>query len=94
MQLIKRPLITERATHLRADANQYVFEVAPDANKRDIKLAVEQLFKVKVLKVRTMKVGGKFRRMGASRGAYRADWKKAIVRLQAGQEIKVLEEGQ
>jgi large subunit ribosomal protein L23 len=90
--LIKRPLITERATNLRALANQYVFRVSADATKPDIKQALERLFKVKVLRVNTMRVRGKFRRMGNAPGAHRATWKKAIVTLPAGQEIKVLEE--
>ncbi len=90
--IIQRPLITERATNLRADANQYVFRVASNSTKRDIKLAVEQIFKVQVLSVNTMNVRGKFRRMGSARGAYRTDWKKAIVALKAGQEIRIGEE--
>lgn len=92
LSVIERPLITERATNLRADANQYVFRVATSASKRDIKQAVEKIFKVEVLGVNTMTVRGKFRRMGAARGAHRADWKKAIVTLKAGQEIRVGEE--
>ena len=94
LKVIKRPLVTERATNLKAQANQYVFRVAPAANKRDIKLAIEKLFKVRVLGVNTMRVGGKFRRMGNAAGAHRPDWKKAIVTLPAGQEIKYLDEGQ
>ena len=92
-RILKRPLITERATALRAQANQYVFRVAPEASKLDIKRAVQDLFKVKVLHVNTMTVRGKFRRMGAAAGAYRPHWKKAIVTLPSGQEIKALEEG-
>jgi len=92
LSIVQRPLITERATNLKALANQYVFRVASGASKRDIKLAIEQLFKVQVLSVNTMNVHGKFRRLGGSRGAYRADWKKAIVALKAGQEIRPGEE--
>lgn len=92
LSIIQRPLITERATNLRADANQYVFRVSSSASKGDIKAAVEQIFKVKVTGVNTMNVRGKFRRMGAGRGAHRPDWKKAIVTLKAGQEIRVGEE--
>ena len=92
--IIKRPVVTERATNLKTKANQYVFRVALDASKRDIRLAVEQLFKVKVVSVNTMRVAGKFRKMGAAPGAHRSDWKKAIIRVEAGQEIKVFEEGQ
>ena len=90
--IIQRPLITERATNLKADANQYVFRVASGATKPDIKAAIEQLFKVQVLSVNTMHVRGKFRRMGAGRGNYRTGWKKAIVSLKAGQEIRAGEE--
>src|SRR5262245_33395622 len=92
LNIIQRALITERATNLKADANQYVFRVASGASKRDIRAAVEQLFKVHVLSVNTMRVRGKFRRLGASRGAYRPEWKKAIVSLKEGQEIRVGEE--
>jgi large subunit ribosomal protein L23 len=92
LSIIKKPLITERATNLRADHNQYVFRVSPNASKIDIKRAVEELFKVEVTRVRTMHVRGKFRRMGNAAGAYRPDWKKAIVSLVSGQEIKVAEE--
>lgn len=91
-EVIQRPLITERATNLRADANQYVFRVAPSATKRDIKEAIEKFFKVDVLSVNTMTVRGKFRRMGSARGAYRANWKKAFVALKSGQEIRIGEE--
>ena len=92
VSIIQKPLITERATSLKALANQYVFRVAPGASKRDIKLAIEELFKVDVLSVNTMHVRGKFRRQGGARGAYRSDWKKAIVALKAGQEIRIGEE--
>jgi large subunit ribosomal protein L23 len=91
LQIIKKPLVTERATNLKA-LNQYVFKVATGASKGDIKRVVEDLFKVKVTRVRTMRVKGKFRRMGNTAGAYRPDWKKAIVSVQPGQEIKILEE--
>jgi large subunit ribosomal protein L23 len=92
VSIIQKPLITERATNLKALSNQYVFRVAIGATKIDIKAAIEQLFKVTVLSVNTMHVHGKFRRMGAARGAYRPDWKKAIVTLKAGQEIRAGEE--
>ena len=92
MTILVRPLITERATNLKALCNQYVFRVATGATKQEIKTAVEQLFKVQVLSVNTMKVHGKFRRLGGARGAYRPDWKKAIVSLKSGQEIRAGEE--
>ena len=95
MQIIKRPpLVTERATNLKALANQYVFRVSLNASKGDIKRAIEELFKVKVTGVQTMRVRGKFRRMGNTAGAYRPDWKKAIVAVEKGQELKALEEAQ
>jgi large subunit ribosomal protein L23 len=93
-RLIKRPLVTERATNLRAQSNQYVFRVAPEASKGDIRRAVEGLFKVDVTGVRTMNVRGKFRRVGNAAGAYRPAWKKAFVSVKSGQEIKTLDEPQ
>ena len=85
--LIKRPLITERGTYLSEVANSYLFEVAPGATKTDIRRAVEDRFRVKVLKVRTMNVPGKRRR---TRAGYITlpGWKKAIVKLQVGQRIE------
>jgi large subunit ribosomal protein L23 len=92
LNIIERPLITERATNLKALANQYVFRVAAGASKQEIRSAIEKLFKVEVVAVNTLRVRGKFRRMGAGRGAYRPEWKKAIVRLKIGQEIRPGEE--
>jgi len=87
-----RPVVTERSTRLKSESNSYVFEVASRANKDEIKYAVEKLFKVTVLGVRTAKIPGKLRRVGSNRGGYQADWKKAFVRLKAGQEIKIGED--
>ena len=92
LTLLKRPLITERATQLKAASNQYVFRVAPEAGKQEIKQAIEELFKVKVLGVNTLNVRGKYRRMGQAPGAYKPSWKKAIVSVKAGQEIRYLED--
>lgn len=86
-----RPLLTERSTILKEKFNQYVFEVVPSASKPEIKKAVEQLFKVKVEKVRTMNVLGQDKRMGRSVGK-RPDWKKAIVKLAEGQKIDLVEQ--
>ena len=83
---IVRPLLTERSTILKDKYNQYVFETAVTANKTDIKRAIEELFEVSVEGVRTMIVAGKFHRYGRG-GNVRADWKKAIVTLKAGQKI-------
>jgi large subunit ribosomal protein L23 len=89
--VIVRPLLTERSTVMKEKFNQYVFETAPAATKIDIARAVEELFKVKVEKVRTMNVAGKFRRYGRG-GGYRPDWKKAIVTLKEGQKIDFAEQ--
>ncbi|WP_217588985.1 50S ribosomal protein L23 [Lentibacillus saliphilus] len=77
--IIKRPVITEHSADLMAD-KKYTFEVDPKANKTEIKLAVEQVFNVKVVKVNTLNLKGKFKRMGRY-GGYRSDRKKAIVQL-------------
>jgi large subunit ribosomal protein L23 len=88
---IVRPLLTERSTVMKEKFNQYVFETAVTSTKTDIKKAVEELFKVRVEKVRTMILPGKFRRYGKG-GGYRSDWKKAIVTLQKGQKIEFAEQ--
>jgi len=77
--IIKRPVITEHSADLMAD-KKYTFEVDRRANKAEIKSAVEEAFNVKVERVNTMNVKGKFKRMGQY-GGYRPDWKKAIVTL-------------
>jgi len=87
---IVRPLLTERSTIMKDKNNQYVFEVALDADKGRIARAVGALFKVKVEKVRTMIVPGKLRRYGRNSGV-RPDWKKAIVKIQQGQKIELAE---
>ena len=80
-EIIKKPVITENSMDQMAD-RKYTFEVAKDANKIEIKKAVEEVFGVKVEKVTTMRVIGKGKRMGANSGK-RRDWKKAIVKLTA-----------
>ena len=77
--IIKRPVITEKSMQ-DVENKVYVFEVAKDANKIEIGRAIEEIFGVKVAKVNTINVLGKEKRMGVHSG-YRADWKKAIVRL-------------
>ncbi|MBI4423851.1 MAG: 50S ribosomal protein L23 [Elusimicrobia bacterium] len=89
--ILVRSLLTERSTILKDKFNQYVFEVHPTASKPDIKRAVQELFKVKVEKVRTMNVLGQDKRMGRSFGK-RPDWKKAIVTLGEGQRIDLVEQ--
>jgi large subunit ribosomal protein L23 len=89
--IVRKVLITEKGTLLREVRNQYFFEVARDANKIDIKRAVENIFKVKVDNVRTMQVRGKVKRQGRWVGR-RNDWKKAIVTLQPDQKIELFEQ--
>jgi large subunit ribosomal protein L23 len=88
--VIKRPLITEKSTIARDDANKYIFEVDRRANKIEIEKAVEKLFKVKVVTVRTMNIEGKKKRTGKVMGK-KNDWKKAVVTLAPGQSIEVFE---
>lgn len=83
--VIRRPLITEKLTGMQSDALTYGFEVASAANKIQIKKAVEVQFKVKVAEVRVANVHGKWRRQGRYEGR-RSDWKKAFVRLAAGEK--------
>jgi large subunit ribosomal protein L23 len=84
-EVIRRPLITEKSTQLRDEKNVIAFEVARRANKIDVKRAVEAQFKVKVAEVRIALVHGKIRRQGKFAGQ-RPDWKKAYVRLAAGEK--------
>ena len=91
-RIIKRPiLLTEKASRVREDDNQYTFEVDAAANKIQIKRAVEQLFSVKVEGVNTLVQRGKFRRMGRGHGKL-GNWKKAIVTLKQGETIAFFEE--
>lgn len=85
-QIILAPVISEKATRVAEKRNQAVFKVLRDAQKPEIKEAVEQLFKVKVTDVATLNVKGKVKRFGQSVGK-RSDWKKAYVTLADGQEI-------
>ena len=87
--IVRRPLITEKGTDLTGKQNAYTFLVAHDANKAEVKHAIEALFKVKVLGVRTMLRSGK---MKGSRGMKRRmpDWKRAVVTLKAGDTVEFL----
>ncbi len=85
--VLRRPLVTEKSSRLM-EKGAYTFEVAPWATKGQVKLAIQDRFKVTVLKVHTVTVGGKFRRRTGPRGGYQPDWKKAIVRVKSGQQIK------
>jgi len=89
-QIIKRPLITEKSTRQKEEGNQIAFVVDPKANKIEIRQAVEKLFKVKVLRVRTMNLVGKRKRLGRFFG-WESDWKKAIVTLREGDRIEFFE---
>ncbi len=85
-QVIRRPLVTETGVEKKDNERTLCFEVAQDANKTQVKAAVEKLFKVKVEEVRTANFEGKARRRGRFVG-YRSDWKKAYVRLKAGEKV-------
>jgi len=89
--VVRRALITEKGTVMRELRNQYHFEVALDANKIEIKRAIETIFSVKVATVRTQQVAGKPRRYGRFVGK-RNDWKKAIVTLKPDQKIDLFEQ--
>ena len=84
--IIRAPLISEKGTLLTESANQVLFKVRPDANKIEVKQAVETLFKVKVVQVRMARYLGKMRRIGKNMGR-RSDWKKAYVTLKEGDKI-------
>jgi large subunit ribosomal protein L23 len=88
--VVKRPLITEKGTLLREVQRQYLFEVDPRANKHQIKMAIEKLFNVHVEDVRTLKVRGKIKRVGANIGK-RSNWKKAFVLIREGEKIEFFE---
>lgn len=90
-QLIFSHIATERTTDLRAKNNEYVFSVDRKANKNVIKKAVENAFKVKVEKVRTLVMPGKTRRIGRHPEGKTVSWKKAFVRLKAGEVISIFE---
>lgn len=91
-QIIRRPLVTEKSTILREERNVISFEVDGNANKIQVKNAVEELFKVKVEEVRLFNVRGKMKRMGRFVGK-RRDWRKAYVRLKKGEKAPEFIEG-
>jgi len=84
--VIKKPLVTEKGVTKKDNERTLCFEVAANANKTQIRHAVEAAFKVKVEEVRTATTAGKLRRRGRFAG-YRPDWKKAYVRLKAGEKM-------
>jgi large subunit ribosomal protein L23 len=87
--IIKRPLITEKSSDLQARENKYTFEVDYKANKIEIKKALEEMYKVKVLKVNTSRVKGKVKKVGLRQGRT-AHWKKAVATLKKGDVIEGL----
>ncbi len=89
-EVIRRPLVTEKSNIGREEFNLVTFAVDPRANKHDVKRAVESLFSVNVLEVRTMRMPRKTRRVGKYAGR-KPEWKKAIVRLAEGQSIEFYE---
>ena len=88
-EILRKPIVTEKSTLLQED-NRYSFEVASDAAKLQIKDAVEEAFNVRVIKVNTLNVKGKRKRMGP-RWTTSRSWKKAIVTLAAGDSITIFE---
>lgn len=89
--IVRRAMITEKGTKIREGQNGYLFEVARDANKIEIKHAVEAIFNVKVASIRTLRVHGKPKRVGRFAG-HRPDWKKAVVTLKKGETIELFEQ--
>jgi large subunit ribosomal protein L23 len=89
-EVIQRPVVTEKSNIAREEGNLATFAVDPRANKHEIRQAIEELFHVEVLDVRTMRQPRKSRRIGRHSGR-RAEWKKAIVRLAKGQSIEFFE---
>ena len=85
-EVIRAPLVSEKGTLLAESTNQVLFKVRPEANKIEVKKAVESLFKVKVVKVRIARYLGKIRRVGRHMGR-RPGWKKAYVTLKEGDKI-------
>lgn len=85
-RVLRRPIVTEKSHNLKDNAQTLCFEVAANANKTQVRQAVEGIFKVKVADVRTINLEGKLRRRGRYSG-YLPDWKKAYVRLKPGQKV-------
>lgn len=88
-EIIIKPVVTEKSVDLMQE-NKYCFKVAKDANKIEIKNAIEEIFKVTVVNVNTVNVHGKMKRMGHTQGMT-ASWKKAVVTLREGDSIEVFE---
>jgi len=88
--IIKKPLFTEKGSNLKESQNKILVEVAKDANKLDVKKAIEEIFKVKVDKVATINTIGKWKRHGKSIGR-RPDRKKAVITLKKGEKLDFIE---
>lgn len=88
--VIKKPLFTEKGSTLKEAENKLLIEVSSDANKIEIKKAIEEIFKVKVEKVATIKTHGKWKRHGKSLGK-RSDRKKALITLKKGEKLDFIE---
>jgi large subunit ribosomal protein L23 len=88
--VLKKPLITEKGNLMKDELNQITFEVDRRANKIEIKAAVEKIFKVNVVKVHTLNMRGKMKRLGRSQGK-KPNWKKAIITLKEGDNIDLFE---
>jgi large subunit ribosomal protein L23 len=88
--VIKRPLFTEKGSNLKETENKLLIEVSRDANKMEIKKALEEIFKVKVEKISTIRVRGKWKRYGRSVGR-RPDRKKALITLKKGEKLDFIE---
>ena len=86
--VLKKPKLTEKTTLLKEELNQFVFEVDPKANKIQIKESVEKAFKVEVVKVRTMNVEGKKKRLGRHQGR-KSNWKKSPDHPQRGADHRI-----
>lgn len=89
-EILIRPIMTEKSMRQKEERNTVTFQVRPDANKVEIREAVETVFNVKVAAVRTANYEGKLKRMGRHQGR-RPDWKKAVVELQPGHKIELVE---
>jgi large subunit ribosomal protein L23 len=88
--IIKKPLFTEKGSNLKEAENKLLIEVGKNANKTEIKKALEEIFKVKVEKVATIKTHGKWKRQGKSLGK-RPDRKKALITLKKGEKLDFIE---
>ena len=89
-QVVIKPLVTEKGTMMLSEGNWVTFRVHPDANKIEVREAIQKIFSVSVLQVNTQIVRGKRKRFGKTMGQSKA-WKKAIVRLKEGDKIEIFE---